>query len=149
MTDQQLIDSLDEAFRLTSRWLKYIFKKYDAKGNQDITPNQYRVLWVLKKQGPIKMKELGSKVHTSCGSLTIMIDRLIEKKLVERLYLPEDRRIVMVKITPFGEEILREYREGYLRVVLKDLEKLTQDEKEELLIGVDTINRLIKKIKSS
>lgn len=143
--DRQIAESIEQLFRLMNRWMKLIYKSYFLrKGSVDITPNQYRVLFALKNYGPSKMSEFGEYVHTSCGSLTVMVDRLVEKGFVERFYLPEDRRLVMVKITPMGEKILEEFREGFLNLLMENINRLNADETKNLSKAIDELTAFVK-----
>ena len=139
--DRELAESLDSFLRFVSRLMRYLYRQYITQfENQEITQRQYRVLCILES-GPYKMTELGEAVHTSYGSLTVMIDRLVDKGMVERCFLPEDRRVVMVKITPKGDETLKKYRNTFLDLCEKHIVKLSENEKQ-------TLKRAITEIKT-
>ena len=89
------------------------------------------------------MSELGEIVHTSYGSLTVMIDRLVDKGLVERCFLPEDRRVVMVKITPEGTQSLREFRKGFLDLIEKNMERLNSEQKRRLKRAINEMKSIV------
>lgn len=142
--DRELAESLDSLLRSMNRWMKYIHRQYICKyENQEITQHQYRVLFVLENGGPYKMSELGEIVHTSYGSLTVMIDRLVDKGLVERCFLPEDRRVVMVKITPEGTQSLKEFRKGFLDLIEKNMERLSSEDKIRLKRAINEMKSIV------
>lgn len=142
--NRELAESLESCMQLMNRWMKYIHRQYfDESKHWAITPKQYRVLYVLKNSGPCKMSELGEIVHTTYGSLTVMINRLVDKGFVERFYLPEDRRVVMVEITSRGIYCLEEYKNKFLDLIVKNLEILTAEEKSRLKRGVDAVKSVI------
>lgn len=142
--DREMAGSFDSFLRSTSCLMKYIYRQYISEcENQDITQKQYRVLCVLENGEPYKMTELGESVHTSYGSLTVMINRLVDKELVERCFLPEDRRVVMVKITPKGKETLKQYRNTLLDLLEKYMEKLNSDEKQRLKKAMTEIKTIL------
>lgn len=142
--DRELAESFDGLLRSINRWMKFIHRQYLCQSeSQDITQNQYRVLCVLKSGGPYKMSELSEIVHTSYGSLTVMIDRLVDKGLVERCFLPEDRRVVMVKITSGGAQSLGEYRKGFLDLIEKNMERLNSDQKRRLKRAINEMKSIV------
>jgi len=142
--NRELAESLDSFLQLINRWMKFMHKRYiNEFEHQAITQSQYRVLYVLNNSGPYKMSELSEIVHTSYGSLTVMIDRLIDKGFVERFYLPEDRRVVMVKITSRGMSCLNEYRNEFLDLIVKNLERLTDEEKRKLQCSINEVKSII------
>ena len=128
-SDGKVADSLENLFCIFNHWIKYRFKDYFIQNEADLTLNQYRVLYILKQHGKIRMSELSECLNTTLGSLTIMIDRLIDKNLVERSFSAEDRRIVLVSITRNGEYIIKEFREGFIKLLAKDIEKLSESDK--------------------
>jgi len=68
---------------------------------------QYDVLSALRRQGkPYRMAatELAEASMLTSGAMTNRIDRLEQKGLVRRLNDPEDRRRVLVELTPEGVE---------------------------------------------
>lgn len=50
----------------------------------------------------IKMSQLSSVLLVSNGSATVVVDRLVKEKLVERNSVPGDRRAHSVKLTDLG-----------------------------------------------
>lgn len=52
----------------------------------------------------LKMGELSQRMMVSGGNITGITDQLEKEGLVERLTLPEDRRVWRVRMTPKGQE---------------------------------------------
>lgn len=92
------------------------------------------------------MSELGEIIQTTYGSLTVMIDRLVEKGLVERFFLPEDRRVIMVKITYEGKLCLEQYKNKFLDIIVQNLERLTDEDKKRLKNAIDEVITIVKNI---
>ncbi len=121
----KLAEEMEDLFRLMSKWIKCISKRYfKMDDSSDITLSQYRVLQILKHHGPCRMSEFSEHINTSLGSLTSMVDRLVEKHLVERFLLPEDRRVILVKITSSGIMILDDCRANFIRIIVNNLNKI-------------------------
>ena len=143
--NRELAASLESFVQLINSWIKLIDQQFQRDFQLPITQKQYRVLHVLQNGGPFKMSELGELLYTTYGSLTVMIDRLVDKGLVERFFLPDDRRIVMVKITQEGSLCLKKYREKFLEIIVKNMERLTDEDKKRLKSAIDEANTIIKK----
>jgi DNA-binding MarR family transcriptional regulator len=139
--DRDLAESIEILINLLGRLMKSVNRRFfSGKDGPDLTIAQYRVLYILINNGPYKMSELGEFIHTSCGSLTVMIDRLVEKGLVERSFLPEDRRVVMVQITPEGISEYNAFRNDFLSILMNDISKL--DDKQKVMM-YKSINEII------
>lgn len=116
--NNQLVESLELLLSTIGRWIKIAHRQcIDKYKELDLTEHQYKVLKVLKAGGPYKMMELGDIIHTSSGSLTVMIDRLVAKDMAERFFMAEDRRVVMVAITGTGEKALEQFRNGLIAIL--------------------------------
>lgn len=99
----------------------------------DLTPAQLRVLFALKGKREIKMNEMARFLHVTPGTLTVMIDRLCQEGLVERLSAPEDRRSIIVKLTPAGESLLMSFRRELAKHVAHFFTRIPPGERQELV----------------
>ncbi|HET9084161.1 MAG TPA: MarR family transcriptional regulator [Candidatus Limnocylindrales bacterium] len=69
---------------------------------------QLNILYTLKRCGEMPMSRLAEMLNVSLSNATGLIDRIEERGLVERTRVPEDRRIVLIRVTAAGEQLLRE-----------------------------------------
>ncbi len=69
---------------------------------------QINILYTLKRCGEMPMSRLAEMLNVSLSNATGLIDRIEERGFVERTRVPEDRRIVLIRVTPAGEQMLRE-----------------------------------------
>jgi len=74
----------------------------------ELTAQQYNVLRLLKAARPEAMPTLAlaDRLVSRAPDITRMIDRLEERELVSRERLAEDRRVVRVRITNAGLELV-------------------------------------------
>ena len=72
---------------------------------QDLSMREYDVLYTLSKCGePVRMGELHRHVLLSQPALSRMVDRLVERGLVERCPDPADGRGVRLSLTGAGRD---------------------------------------------
>ncbi|MGG5170626.1 MarR family winged helix-turn-helix transcriptional regulator [Pseudarthrobacter sp. J1738] len=74
-----------------------------------ITPGQYTVLAHLQG-APHTLSGLAELEHVQAPSMTRIVNALTDQQFVERTPHPEDRRQILVSITPAGEAVLNEAR---------------------------------------
>lgn len=79
------------------------YRPYLAK--LDLTYTQYITMMVLWEIGSISAKELGQKLFLDSGTLTPVLKSLEAKGYVRRSRSTEDERVLLVTITPQGEEL--------------------------------------------
>lgn len=83
------------------------FMQLLANEHFDLTVPQYHTLLHLNYcRGECKMSDLARATHQSAASLTGVVDRLLEKRLVQRGRPEGDRRQVVVSVTERGRELL-------------------------------------------
>lgn len=103
---------------------------------------QYNVLRILRGHGGegLPCTEIGTQMLTRMPDITRLVDRLEQAGLVERRRTPTDRRVVMVRITHQGLEILARLDEPVNALHRQTLGHLTRAELTEL-------NRLLVKVR--
>jgi DNA-binding MarR family transcriptional regulator len=92
---------------------------------QGISMTQLHVMHLLDHHGEMPMSRLAEMLDVSLSNGTGLIDRVEERGFVERIRVPSDRRMVMVRLTPAGRQMLDEIetvREQVLRRVLDRLD---------------------------
>jgi DNA-binding MarR family transcriptional regulator len=73
-----------------------------------ISMAQLNILYTLQRSGDMTMSRLADGLNVSDSNATGLIDRMEERGFVERTRVPEDRRIVMVRLTDAGRRLLDE-----------------------------------------
>ena len=82
--------------------------------------SDFAVLEALLHKGPLPVNEIGKKILLTSGSITVAVDRLEKKVLVERRAHGTDRRARIVHLTKEGRKLItRTYAEHAV-----DMEKL-------------------------
>ena len=72
----------------------------------DICGSDFAVLEALLHKGPLPVNEIGRKVLLTSGSITVAVDRLETKGLVERRAHGTDRRARIVHLTKEGRRVI-------------------------------------------
>jgi len=73
-----------------------------------LTEPQFGVLEALGHLGPLRLGELSRKRLVSGGNMTCVVDNLEKEGLVERIHSTEDRRQILVQLTPKGKALFDE-----------------------------------------
>lgn len=72
-----------------------------------LTPSQYNILRILRGAGePLPILEIASRTVTVVPGITGLIDRLEQAEMVVRERCLEDRRVIFVRITAKGQQVL-------------------------------------------
>ncbi len=107
-----------------------------------ITGSQYNVLRILRGEGKaLPCLEIASRMITQLPDITRLVDRLEAAGLVVRSRTPEDRRVVLIRITDAGLRLLGQLDEPIKEMHRRQLGHLTREELAEL-------NRLLVKARN-
>lgn len=122
----------------TASWLQNqtarVLKPYS------ITPQQYNVLRILRGQNgkPASVGLIQERMLDKSSNASRLIDKLLEKKLIDRKTCPDDRRQMEVRIIQKGTDILAE-----LDPIMRSMDSVfkTLTEQEAKLVG-DLLDKL-------
>jgi DNA-binding MarR family transcriptional regulator len=90
-----------------------------------ISMTHLHILWVLEHHGDLTMSRLADLLDVSVSNATGLIDRMAERGLVDRVRVPDDRRIVIVRASDEGARIRDEIealKQDRLRSILGRLD---------------------------
>ena len=122
--------------KYTSNWLNS--KENDFFKPYGISPQQFNILRILRgAKEKTKVQIVKDRMIERAPNATRLMDKLCDKKLIERERCEHDRRVVYVKITQEGLDLLATIDENKN---LSFLEKLTDAE-------AATLSNLLDKIR--
>ena len=96
----------------------------DAWMELNLTIPQLKSLFFIANWGSTNFTKLASALEVTPSNVTGIVDRLVEQGLVSRQENPEDRRMLMLRVTDKGEAIianLRERRASHISEILAQL----------------------------
>ncbi len=81
---------------------KYLYAGLEETG---IDNTDFRILEALLNKGPLPVNTIGPKVYLTPGSISVAIDRLLDRGLVSRVESLEDRRVRVVGLVSRVESL--------------------------------------------
>src|SRR5690606_4382599 len=107
-TDKKLPVSLKSAINIMVLGGRFRREINDLLKTYDISEPQFNVLRILRGQNgsPVNLKDVQQRMVHRTSNTTRLVDKLIEKNLVERVIPKENRRIVEISITKKGLGLL-------------------------------------------
>jgi MarR family 2-MHQ and catechol resistance regulon transcriptional repressor len=100
--------------------------------SEGLTHGQFGTLEALFHLGPLCQRALGEKLLRSGGNLTLVIDNLEKKGWVRRERQPDDRRKVLVSLTPKGRARIEKVFPAHVEFLTSVFGGLTSREQETL-----------------
>jgi MarR family 2-MHQ and catechol resistance regulon transcriptional repressor len=97
-----------------------------------LTTGQFGILEVLLHLGPMCQKTLGEKLLRSGGNITLVVDNLEKHGWVRRERQKDDRRKILVHLTPEGRRVISEMVPRHVEAIVKEMRRLEPGEQEAL-----------------
>ncbi len=132
----ELITHLDRAMR------ELVLAGEDNGAPMRFRRSEIAVIDTLGAEGPIVMGQLARRVRLPLSTATRIVDRLVERKMVQRERLEDNRRVVQVRLAQLGLRFYRGALHGRIAGAQRMLRALDGSERRELV-------RLIRKIADS
>ncbi len=111
---EEIIGQLLQDFHIAfGGWLRYQYKQMDPE--KSLTIAQFQVLYKIKDLGKCKMSDLSLAIEVSRGTMTSMLNKMVDQGYVDRSNCLKDRRNVYVSLTPQGEERLKLMKDSLLK----------------------------------
>lgn len=128
-----------------------IFEKLLLENGIEISGGQGRILFVLWKENPLTISEISRKTSLAKNTVSIVVDGMVKKGILEREINPDNRRQTMISLTEYARSIQEKYEavsqqmnrlfyqgfsmeeqkafEGYLERILQTLIQAEEDGK--------------------
>ncbi len=100
---------------------------------QDISVNDMHIMDAIGMDMPRNMSAVARDLSVTVGTLTIAINNLVKKGYVVRKRSEIDRRVVLISLSPKGEEAYRHHEAFHKNMVSAALKNLSPPETKELI----------------
>ncbi|MBN1786079.1 MAG: MarR family transcriptional regulator [Candidatus Methanofastidiosa archaeon] len=125
--------------------LKRSFSTLRGEGfeHPNLTHDQMMITTVLAHMGKMKISDISEEVGLSMSTVSGILDRLEEMKIIKRVRSDEDRRVVFVVLEEkFKKKMdkMRKEMESKMDIVLG---RITEEEMETIFKAIDILNRAI------
>jgi len=98
-----------------------------------ITLPQFFILSHLYRQGESKMSELANVMDATTAAATGIVDRLVTSGYAMRLYNPKDRRVINIKLTQKGSNMVQRIDHQRRQVTSEVFGRISKEERENYL----------------
>jgi DNA-binding MarR family transcriptional regulator len=140
---RELVDNIAE--QLPSRSAVLVRLLVKQVRSREISRTEMEVLSILR-EGPRRITELTELEGIAQPTMTLLVTRLQNKGWVEREGLPDDGRVVMVRITEAGNTAQQRFRAQFLAAMRTDLQELSDPQLQALSAATDTLSSFVEEL---
>lgn len=129
-TDEAVVDALRDAHGAINDLMRQSVATFR------LIPTEYRALGRCARWGEITPKNLAEGLGITPASTTELLDRLERRRLLTRRTNPEDRRSMLIRLTPQGRSTFQSARTVYRRSVARVSRGMSREGQSSLVQGV-------------
>ena len=112
-----------------------------------LTQPQFAVIEVIGHLGPLKVGEICSKMLVSGGNMTLVLDNIEKLGYLERIHSREDRRAILIQLTPQGQNLFDEVFKNHAEHISKLMSVLSSEEQKNLGETLKKLGLKVSKLK--
>lgn len=123
----------------TSKSIQERVREYITSYSLSMT--EFSVLEALYQKDMQTIHEISKRILITSGSMTYVIDKLVEKGLAKRTSCPKDRRAIHIALTDKGDKLLEEIMPKHQKWVDSFFRELNP-------VEMENLKNLLEKIKN-
>ena len=139
LQDQQYIKINQILFSIVNAYESRLSKEKENKNGLSIS--EKGIIMILGQLGTVNSKTLSRTMDINPGTISLYVERLVRKSLVERRRDEQDRRNWLLLLTRKGKTEYEETCRGSVEYTSGILEALTQKEQERLFELLDKVSK--------
>lgn len=137
----QLLETSDSDLALVLEQLVRVLRRLATAG--DLSVPAAAALTRLVREGPLRLTDLASGENVSQPGMTQLVTRLERDGLVRRTPSVDDRRVVLVAVTPEGRDLVARRRAQRAQALRALLDQLDPAESSSVHRAVPALARLV------
>jgi len=98
-----------------------------------VTLPQIMILHFLEMEQEAKMKDLARFMGVTMAAMTGIIERLVKSGHCVRIYDPQDRRTIKIKLTVKGDNLVKNINEGKRQMIIKVFGEISETDRQDYL----------------
>jgi DNA-binding MarR family transcriptional regulator len=102
---------------------------------------QFRALVQVHQTSRVCLSDIAANMGASLPTTSRLISGLVDHGFIDRVGCTEDRRQIILRITPRGEEILKSAWDSGIQAMAKTLANLTATERRDMLAGLAVVKK--------
>lgn len=107
---------------------------------KNVTVNDMHVIEAIGVGEPKNMTAVAKTLAVTTGTLTISVNSLVKKGLVERVRSEEDRRVVLVSLSQSGKSAYEYHQKFHREMVRAVIKNLNEEEKDVLAKALSNLS---------
>lgn len=135
---------IQEMLTLVKRIMSVVKQNFESDFKKmGVTQSQILVMRVLNLRGDMKVSDISKELDLSNSTVSGIIDRLVEKKIVQRKRSDEDRRIVMISLADEYRQPVKKGLNAFAQKMRKALSTMTEEDVDSIIRGLEKLEKIL------
>ena len=123
--------------------LKLEEKAMRESTHRDLSVKELHTLAAIGEGKSKTMSQVAAALKINVSTLTASINRLVKKGYAQRFRIPEDRRIVKIRLTEEGTEAVREHEQFHREMISDAINQIPEDQIGKFIESIDNMNEYL------
>jgi len=112
--------------------------------NGDLNEKEFKLINYVGQMQNAKMSDLADVLSAPLSTITSMVDKLVEKKYLNRFHSGDDRRVVLVTLASNGKRTFQDFLTQKQEMASKVLSRFDPKEREIMIDSLEKIPLIFK-----
>lgn len=134
--NQNIIKEVHILSKLVPAFMAMFIRIIHQSGIQEatgFTQEQIKILMMVNFNGPVRLSFLTKHVGVTQGTMTVMVQRLIKKKMLYKTIDPTDKRGILIHMSEFGKSFGQKVDAHFIKLFNEICQGLTPNERQEFV----------------
>ena len=141
MPNEELVEKMIELQRRVDRDRRQY--ELDVWMHLNLSIGQLKSLFFISNRGTTSLSKLAAALRVTPTNTTGIVDRLLKRGLITRKESPDDRRVLLLRTTPLGDELITELRQKRKERMAELFNRLSEEEAKYLTEALKIMVRVI------
>jgi DNA-binding MarR family transcriptional regulator len=135
-------DDIDEIIRL--HWSILAAMQFSSRPDWmelDMTMAQIKALFTISQGEAVPVSRIAEYLGVGQPTASHLVEKLVRQGFASRTESPADRRVTLVRLTTKGEDLVRRLYQGGEEQYRAWVKRLTDEERKNLLSGLEALAR--------
>ena len=137
MANKDVIEEMIELQRRLDRDRRQY--ELDAWMHLNLSIGQLKSLFFISNRGTTSLSKLAAALGVTPTNTTGIVERLLKRKLITRTDSPDDRRVLLLRTTLRGEELIAQLRQKRKERMAELFNRLTDEEATQVRDALKTL----------
>lgn len=107
----------------------------------ELTLLQARAIDVLLHHGAMRVSEISARLNHNLSATSNLVDRLVDRDIIQRTNDPRDRRAVVCELSETGRMLARKIQATAEQTLLLIAQQLDENEMETIVTALERLNQ--------